>query len=423
MANNNPQEGGVFKLTIVNTKIKYTLCGLVFVFLAIVLLVSCLSPTNNAEAIYKYDKYLKTPPDIRVLLQDNIKETEIEINLPYSVTDFNSNETLVTGTKLNRSVIYFKSGEFRTRPISTDSTYKNFTTFAIANGNVCIITKNGFVKINKLRYSGKLILVPRDNNRFSVIEEIGIEEYLPGVIEGEMPIKWKEDAIQAQVIAARSFAIYKRKIKGNALYHINKLDLAYKGSYMNQSRTKNIVDKFSGTVMVYNWELFPGYFHSSCGGHTEDIKHVFNLKSIPPLSGVDCSHCNKSKYFKWKKKLEKNEIENKLGATKNKLERIHSLFTEEIGPGGHCSTIKIVHAGGTKRINANDFRILVGPNDLRSTAFRVKDKGSSFVFEGSGWGHGVGLCQYGTQDMAKSGFKWFDILKHYYPKIDLVKIY
>jgi stage II sporulation protein D len=255
------------------------------------------------------------------------------------------------------------------------------------------------------------------------LEEIGIEEYLPGVIEGEMPIMWNDEALQAQVIAVRTYAIYKRKINGNALYHINKLDLAYKGSYMNQTKTKEIVDKSRGTVMVYDWKLFPGYFHSTCGGHTEDINLVFNLNSIPPLSGVDCGYCNNSKYYHWKKKLGKDMIQNKLNAAKSKVKKIRNITTEQIGPGGHCSTIKIDHAGGIKRVNANDFRLIIGPNNLRSTSFSIKNSGSSFIFEGTGWGHGVGLCQYGTQSMAKSGFRWYDILRHYYPEIDLVKIY
>ncbi len=324
---------------------------------------------------------------------------------------------------MTRSVIYLKSGEFRTRALTSDSAHNAPTTFVKENGNVTVLTNGGFVKLNKSEYSGKLILVPKDDDRFSILEEIGIEEYLPGVIEGEMPIKWKDDALQAQVIAARTYAIYQRKIKSNALYHISKQDLAYKGSYMNQRKTKKIVNKSRGTVMVYDWKLFPGYFHSTCGGHTEDINLVFNLKSIPPLSGVDCGHCNKSKYYHWKKTLRKNAIENKLNYTKTKVRKIRNITAEEIGPGGHCSTIKIEHAGGIKKINANDFRLIVGPNNLRSTSFSIKNNGSSFIFEGIGWGHGVGLCQYGTQSMAKSGFRWFDILRHYYPEIDLVKIY
>jgi stage II sporulation protein D len=358
-----------------------------------------------------------------VLLHNNIKEIQIEINQPYNISDFKSDEILVGREKLKKSVIYLKSGDFRTRPLTSDSAHNAPTTFVKANGNVSIITNNGFVQLNKFKYCGKLILVPKDNDRFSILEEIGIEEYLPGVIEGEMPIMWNDDALQAQVIAVRTYAIYKRKIKSNALYHINKLDLAYKGSYMNQAKAKEIVDKSRGTVMVYDWKLFPSYFHSTCGGHTEDINLVFNLKSIPPLSGVDCGYCNNSKYYHWKKKLGRNEIQNKLNATNSKVKRIRNITTEKIGPGGHCSTIRIDHAGGTKRVNANDFRLIIGPNNLRSTSFSIKNSGSSFIFEGSGWGHGVGLCQYGTQSMAKSGFRWYEILRHYYPEIDLVKIY
>jgi stage II sporulation protein D len=410
-------------LFISNTKIKYAFLGLVFIFFSIALLVSCLNTSKNAEAVYKYDSYLKNPPNIRVLLHNNIKQIQIEINKPYSISGFKSNEILANRSNLTKSVMYLESGDFRTRPLKSDSTYDAPKTFVKANENVSIFTNNGFVKLNKSKYSGKLILVPKDNDRFSILEEIGIEEYLPGVIEGEMPLKWKDDALQAQVIAARTYAIYQRKTKSNALYHINKQDLAYNGSYMNQTKTKKIVDKSRGTVMVYDWKLFPGYFHSTCGGHTEDINLVFNFKSIPPLSGVDCGYCNKSKYYRWEKKIRKNDIEKKLNITKSKVKKIRNITTEEIGPGGHCSTIKIEHAGGIKRVNANDFRLMVGPNNLRSTSFRIKNNGSSFIFEGSGWGHGVGLCQYGTQDMAKSGFKWFEILRHYYPEIDLVKIY
>ena len=410
-------------MPIISSKIRYAFGFLIFVCFLVAVLASCLNTNNNAEAVYRYDNYLKTPPNIRVLLHNNIKEIQIEINQPYSISDLESDEVLADRGNLKKSILYLKSGDFRTRPLSSESTHNAPSTFIKANGNVSIFTSKGFVKLRKSKYCGKLILIPKEDGRFSILEEIGIEEYLPGVVEGEMPMMWNDDALQAQVIAVRTYVIYKTKIKTNALYHINKLDLAYKGSYMNQAKTKEIVNKTRGTVMVYDWKLFPGYFHSTCGGHTEDINLVFNLKSIPPLSGVDCGYCSNSKYYHWKKRLGRNEIQNKLNATKSKVKRIRNILTEQIGPGGHCSTIKIEHTGGTKRVNANDFRLIIGPNNLRSTSFSIKNSGSTFVFEGRGWGHGVGLCQYGTQNMAKSGFRWYDILRYYYPEIDLVKIY
>jgi stage II sporulation protein D len=410
-------------LFIVTSKIKYAFFGLGSIFILTVLLVSCLKTGTNTETVYKYDKYLKAPPDIRVLLQKDIKETEIEISHPYSISDLDSNKILASRTNLPKSVLFIKSGEFRIKPQTSYSTSGASTTFVKTNSNVGIVSDKGFIKIDKSKYRGKLILVPQNNDRFSVLEEIGIEEYLPGVIEGEMPTLWQDDAIQAQVIAARTYAIYQRKTKDNALYHIGKLDLAYNGSYNYQPKTKRIVDKSRGTVMVYNWELFPGYFHSTCGGHTEDINTVFNLRSIPPLSGVDCKYCNKSKYYNWRVNLKKDEIERKLVNAKFNVNKISKIVTEKTGQGGRSSIIRIEHSGGIKRVNANEFRLIIGPNNLRSTAFKVKDNGNSLIFEGSGWGHGVGLCQYGTQGMATSGFKWYDILKHYYPEIDLVKIY
>ena len=410
-------------MPIISSKTRYAFGFLIFVCFLVAVLVSCLNTNNNADAVYRYDNYLKTPPSIRVLLHNNIKEIQIEINQPYSISDFKSDEILADRENLKKSILYLKSGDFRTKPLASEPTHNAPSNFIKANGNVSIFTSKGFVKLKKSKYCGKLILIPKEDDRFSIMEEIGLEEYLPRVVEGEMPMVWNDNALQAQVIAVRTYVIYKRKIKANSLYHINKLDLAYKGSYMNKAKTKEIVDKTRGTVMVYDWKLFPGYFHSTCGGHTEDINLVFNLKSIPPLSGVDCGYCNNSKYYHWKKRLGRNEIQNKLNTAKSKVKRIRNILTEQIGPGGHCSTIKIEHTGGTKRVNANDFRLIVGPNNLRSTSFSIKSSGSSFVFEGKGWGHGVGLCQYGTQNMAKSGSRWYDILRYYYPEIDLVKIY
>ncbi|MHC4307350.1 MAG: hypothetical protein ACYSR7_01845, partial [Planctomycetota bacterium] len=96
-------------MPIINSKTRYAFACLIFVCFLTALLVSCLSTNNNAEAVYKYDNYLKDPPNIRVLLHDDIKEIEIEINSPYSVSDFKSNKILADRANLTKSVIYLKS--------------------------------------------------------------------------------------------------------------------------------------------------------------------------------------------------------------------------------------------------------------------------------------------------------------------------
>lgn len=401
---------------------KYIIIISTFILLSAILLASCLKLSRKTEIVHEYDDKLREVPDIRVLLLKNIENAKIEISCSYKILDASNEKVLAQGPNLPKSKLYISSGQFRIQPLI--SRKASGTSFPLKKIRLEITSGNeGYIDLDNTKYRGKLLVIPVDAKRFSVLEEIDIEDYLPGVIAGEVPIKWQDDAIFAQIIAVRSYAIYQRKTRKNAPYHIDKLGLAYQGSYSIHQKIKRMVDQTSGVVMVYNWEMIPGYFHSTCGGHTENINHVFGFRSIQPLSGVNCGHCKKSKYYRWTKKILKSEIKKRLRKSGIKIGNIKEIITENVGPGDHCSTIKVKHSKGINSFDANTFRLMVGPGFLRSTAFNVKDNGSSLIFKGKGWGHGVGLCQYGMQDMAKSGTKWYDILKHYYPGIDLVKIY
>ncbi len=414
----------LFANMLLNLNKKYVFAALGILVLSVTIPLSCLTSGREKEVVFKYDKYLKKPPDIRVMLLKNVKKVEIEIDSSYNISDINNNIVFAQGNNLPKSSIRLNSDEFHIGPVSSRFISEVPNSLLKANDGVKITSQNSdFIKLNNSKFQGKLLIIPQKEDRFSVLEEINIEDYLLGVIESEMPAKWQDDAILAQAIAARSYAIYKKKIGKYSKYHIGKLDLAYNGSYKILAKTRGIVDKSRGIVMVYNWKLFPGYFHSTCGGHTEDINLIFGLKSILPLSGVRCGYCENSKYYRWKKNIKKNEIERKLKDSKIKIKHVKGIVRERIGNGDHCSTIKVTHSGGIKKLDANEFRLMLGPNYLRSTAFNVKNNGDSLIFEGKGWGHGVGLCQYGAQNMARSGFKWFEILKYYYPGIELVKIY
>lgn len=217
--------------------------------------------------------------------------------------------------------------------------------------------------------------------------------------------------------------MYKKKVRRDDVYHLDMLELAYKGVAGETPRLNTIVQETRGVVMVYNWNIFPAYFHSTCGGHTEDIKHVFGKESIPPLSGVVCNYCNNSKHSYWSADISKTAIEKKLREANVPVSSISTIKVINPGAGDHGSKVEIASANGSKEMNANDFRLLVGPNHLFSTAFQSRSTGKSITFSGKGWGHGVGLCQYGAQTMAQKGFKWTAIVKHYYPKIELVRVY
>lgn len=394
---------------------------------------------NISQHVYIYDEYLKGDPQVKVMLLKKVKEFSIAINSPFEIYSmqpgqvqsginplFDSGskmDTMEDGVDYNRKLIS-KHGSLLKTEVTLSGTHIQIGTISLNREAVEIsaVTK-GSITVNDTNYWGKVHIVPQVDDTFMVIEETELEDYLEGVIGREMPSSWTKNTLFAQAVAARTFALFQKKKHKNGTYHLSKLDMSYGGRDKEEKRTRDIINKSKGIIMVYDWLLFPGYFHSTCGGYTEDVNLVFKEKSIPPLSGVMCENCGASKYYRWETDIDKDEFAQKLSNYKVKVSRTLSVKPLEPGKGGHATTISVSDSSGTKNIEANTFRLLIGPNKLYSTAFYAKSNTDSIKFTGRGWGHGVGLCQYGAQKMGISGSKWYEILKHYYPKIDLVKIY
>ncbi len=222
-----------------NLSVRYILGMLVFFVFPIVLMFSCLNTSKEREITFIYDKYLEETPEVRVLLLENAKQAKIEINSPYTIRNLDNNEILTQGTYLPSSTVSVNSGRFQIKPVSSRSTSKISATLIEVDGKIEITSQEGgFIKLNNSKYQGKLLIIPKKTKRFTVLEEINVEDYLSGVVASEMPSKWQDDAILAQVIAARTYAIYQKKINNNAQYHIGKLDLAYNGSYKKPVKAK-----------------------------------------------------------------------------------------------------------------------------------------------------------------------------------------
>ena len=370
-----------------------------------------LSCQRDTTVVHDYGHILDKTPVLRVLLINDTREAQLAINGSYQITGSLTN-IIDQGQGLQKSKIFITNG-----CVNIGNKQYNNSEIRITG------LRDGAIELNNIRYRGKIRIVQQFNNKFSVIEEVDLESFISGVLGSEMPPTWDEEALRAQAVTARTYVMYKKKVRGNDAYHLDMLDLAYRGMSSESPRLNKIVQDTKGVVMVYNWNIFPAYFHSTCGGHTEDVRSVFGKDSIPPLSGVMCNYCNNSKYSRWSTDINKSEIERRLGDAKVYVSNIYSIKATNLGAGKHGSRVEIVSANGSKEMNANDFRLMVGPNYLYSTAFDSKNNGKSITFSGRGWGHGVGLCQYGAQAMAEKGFQWTDILKHYYPKIELVRVY
>jgi stage II sporulation protein D len=138
-----------------------------------------------------------------------------------------------------------------------------------------------------------------------------------------------------------------------------------------------------------------------------------------------CSYCEKSPHRRWRATLTKKELGMLLEAWNPDRRPLTQLAAVRATASGRITQVRFSTAGGVsgRTVPAIDFRLAVGANQLRSTWFEVADRGTAFEFVGQGWGHGVGLCQYGARAMADARLDGMDILRYYYPNADIVRVY
>lgn len=272
------------------------------------------------------------------------------------------------------------------------------------------------------------------------VTSLPLEDYITGVVAAEMPANFELEALKAQAIAARTYALKKMRAaegRGNLTHpeadvctdfnHCQAWSseaerrekwgtLKY---YQYNAKIKRAVDQTQGLVLVYNGELIDPVYHSTCGGRTENARDVWNY-DIPYLISVECPWDKDSPRFKEQLKLSLGELESRLqmkvtvpaaksGAKKN------LISISEQSPTGRAKTVLI----GDKSMAATELRSRLG---LRSTRFTVEQQGGELIFNTIGNGHGVGLCQYGANGLAKQGKDCLTILQYYYQGTTVARI-
>jgi stage II sporulation protein D len=144
---------------------------------------------------------------------------------------------------------------------------------------------------------------------------------------------------------------------------------------------------------------------------------------IPPLKGVECPYCKGSPHFQWHKTIPLAEIKEKLNSAGYKLDDLASISILSRDASNRIEKLELRDkAGAIMIVTAKDFRMILDPNTIRSANFEIEIKGGNAVINGLGWGHGVGMCQWGAYGMARAGKKTGQILKFYYPGAEIKKI-
>lgn len=257
-------------------------------------------------------------------------------------------------------------------------------------------------------YSGN-INVWRGRNGLYIVNELPIEDYIKDVVAVEVNKDWDMEALKAQAVVSRTYALYQKKTNGNRLYHIasSVIDQLYKGNN-HDVRIAYAVEATSGEVLTYNNRLIEAFYHSTCGGMTESPEEVFGMH-YPYLKPVK-SNCDLSPYAVWERNISRDEIEESL-----KVSEVQSITIKYFTSTGRVKQLEILTNRGSTIMNATDFRKTLGWKRIPSTFFRISSYNDSFVFEGKGYGHGVGLCQWCALKMSKEGKNYKEILSYFYP--------
>lgn len=285
-----------------------------------------------------------------------------------------------------------------------------------------------FLSVNGKAYRGWLRLLTGGKGTLDVVEYVDLEEYLYGVLPKEVGAGWPAEALKAQAVISRTFALSQRSDeKGVRFDLVNDVrSQVYGGLSAEAEPTSRAVDDTRGQILIDKaGQPVEAFFHSSCGGSTEKPGAVWARGGEGTTSDVYAAleedYCSADPYRDWTLSLSESSLRARLRKAGIRLGTIRQVEVRRTSVSGRAEVIRVVSSKGTRDIQGNRFRLALGPEALRSTRLdKVEKTRSGFRFTGHGWGHGVGLCQWGARGRAEGGQTYEQILKAYYPGARLV---
>ena len=265
--------------------------------------------------------------------------------------------------------------------------------------------------------SEKIIKVSKN----SELLELNIDDYLVGVVSCEMPASFEEEALKAGAVAARTYLL--NKLENNNEYVITSTtnDQCYSNAEELKEKWKEDYDKYlskiqkvvmetHGEYMTYKDKIIKAFYFSTSNGKTENVENVFGEK-LDYLVSVNSIYDTNTTQFSRTIEIPKNEFLTKLNLDKSNTIEITNLIKNETN---RVDKITI----NDKVFKGTEVRKLL---DLRSTDFEIEINNDNVIISTKGYGHGVGMSQYGANELAKMGYDYEKILKHYYTGIKIVK--
>jgi stage II sporulation protein D len=269
-----------------------------------------------------------------------------------------------------------------------------------------------------------------EQGKLVLVNALDLEEYVAAVVSSEVPAQWPAAALQAQSVAARTYAVAQKiQLGAGARAHLGSsvLDQVYKGAAHPQGTAKAAAEATFGEVLTYDSAPIEAWFSASCGGTSESAEAAFNTPpgSTPYVkSQGDGDADDGYRGLQWTVRLPLWKVSSILKKARRASAAITSVAVAEQTPSGRAKSVRLgLAGGGALTLSGVELRQLIGYTALPSLLFTVRVEGKTAVFTGRGSGHGVGLCQWGARGRAARGEGYREILAHYYPGAEVRRMY
>jgi stage II sporulation protein D len=402
----------------------------------------CDHPAKEESPARTADTSTTQPADgidrsIRVLLADRLRKCETVVSGPFDLRDPDGTGVLVRGVSTPRLRVEFKDGRIIFPDLGQAYAAEAICIVPAGPNPVAVAIPEGSWR----RYRGTLTVYLNADGTGAMVNTLDVEDYLVSVVLSESPSWFYSQALRAQAIVARTYAWYQKKTapvwrRWDVL--ATEGSQVYAGLVGETKRSPAVVAVRATCGLVCTWDspqgerIFCTYYSSTCGGSTQAAAPVKNESLIPPLAGnVRCDYCRHSSMYYWgPRSVSKKVMTERLRQRYPRFKEIGQIeqvkVIEETSAGRPVRLSLIDGQGQAIDLEAENLRLTVDPGgrELCSTFFKVANKGDDLVFyEGRGFGHGIGLCQYGADGLARAGASATYILRFYYPESHITHAY
>jgi len=345
-------------------------------------LIACLSISGVASAQVK----------VRVMVMDDLPGITLSIPDDYEVKDRTGADMVGTGAGAHKIVL---DG-------STEG--------------VRVVAEDSVVNVNKFALSGIIEIRKNGKGLYRIINELGIEDYTRAVAGEEMPSSWPEEALKAQAVIARTYALYKKTAATADGYDLCATvdSQVFTGDAKAKEGPTAAARATEGEVLSMGGRPIEALYHSSCGGSTEDASDVWDRR-YPYLVSRECQCWKESPYKSWNRKISLDAVGKAMRKAGYEVSGVTGVKVSKRSGTGRARLVSVEADSGSITLKGNEFRRVVGYSALPSTDFYAIRSGGVIEFSGKGSGHGVGLCQWGAKVMADEGKTYREILEYYYP--------